>query len=145
MYIIVSHTNGRSIKDTIGVVTNRLGGMGLYLFYVTVQRAGSGAYSYALYICVLIGLLCTEGGFRHSLAPESAIHSPTGTAQRRFLLQESRTCRVLLGELSIGHNLLQKVVHETKICHATIQHATTGTYPYALFTCADWFIVHNRQ
>ena len=29
MYILVSHTNGRSVKNTIGMVVNRLVGMGL--------------------------------------------------------------------------------------------------------------------
>ena len=31
MYIPVYHTNGRSIKNMIGVVKNRLVGMGLYI------------------------------------------------------------------------------------------------------------------
>ena len=38
LYILVYHTNGRPIKNTIGVVMNRLVGMGLYLFIIFVIK-----------------------------------------------------------------------------------------------------------
>ena len=49
MCILVCHTNGRSIKNTIGVVINRLVGMGLYhslVFFYRLQGSNQQISSY---------------------------------------------------------------------------------------------------
>ena len=50
MYIPVYHTNGRSIKNTIGVFVNRLVGMGLY---DTPTHIGEPI------LCSTFGFICT--------------------------------------------------------------------------------------
>ena len=49
MYIPVCHTNGRPVKNTIGVVVNCLVGMGLYTSNISCTRDGALAMAYLQY------------------------------------------------------------------------------------------------